>query len=168
MLYHNPTVLLVEFFHRAGNHGVWIMHIPIVPIDFGCFRVDIAFPDGSMTASGLRRESARGHLLIESIAGKDYTTMANIERMRELCRVEAKVRGCGSGSAAAEPPSGSSSITAASYHLLFSIPQYTALPPEISNTAPVENEHSSEASHATSAAISSTSTKRFIGIFASM
>ena len=46
--------------------------------------------------------------------------------------------------------------------------QYTALPPEISNTAPVENEHSSEASHATSAAISSTSTKRFIGIFDSM
>lgn len=46
--------------------------------------------------------------------------------------------------------------------------QYTALPPEISNTAPVENEQSSDASHATSAAISSTSTKRFIGIFDSM
>ena len=50
----------------------------------------IAFPDGSMSASGLRRESARGRLIIERIAGKDYTTLANIERMRELCRVQAK------------------------------------------------------------------------------
>jgi hypothetical protein len=48
----------------------------------------LAFPDGSMTASGLRREAARGRLVIERIAGKDYTTLANIERMREQCRVE--------------------------------------------------------------------------------
>jgi hypothetical protein len=54
----------------------------------------VAFPDGSMSASGLRREAARGRLVIERIAGKDYTTLAHIERMRELCRVEAKVRGC--------------------------------------------------------------------------
>ena len=50
----------------------------------------VAFPDGSMTASGLRRESARGRLIIERIAGKDYTTLFHIERMRELCRVQAK------------------------------------------------------------------------------
>jgi hypothetical protein len=56
----------------------------------------LAFPDGSMTASGLRREAARGRLVVERIAGKDYTTLANIERMRELCRVEAKVPDCGS------------------------------------------------------------------------
>src|SRR6266568_7579789 len=73
----------------------------------------LAFPDGSMTASGLRREGARGRLAIERIAGKDYTTLANIERMRELCRVEAKVPDCGSESAAAEQPSGLSSITVA-------------------------------------------------------
>jgi hypothetical protein len=48
-----------------------------------------------MTASGLRRESARGRLVIERIAGKDYTTLGNIERMRELCRVEGKASGCG-------------------------------------------------------------------------
>ncbi|AJA65744.1 bll1586 [Bradyrhizobium diazoefficiens USDA 110] len=53
----------------------------------------VAFPDGSMTASGLRRESARGRLIIERIAGKDYTTLFYIERMRELCRVEARVPG---------------------------------------------------------------------------
>lgn len=50
----------------------------------------LAFPDGSMTASGLRRERARGRLVVERIAGKDYTTLANIERMRELCRVVTK------------------------------------------------------------------------------
>src|SRR5262249_27410160 len=56
----------------------------------------VAFPDGSMTASGLRREGARGRLIIERIAGKDYTTLANIERMRESCRVEAKALDFGS------------------------------------------------------------------------
>src|SRR5450755_1833506 len=55
----------------------------------------LAFPDGSMTASGLRRESVRGRLVIERIAGKDFTTLANIERMRELCRVDGKARACG-------------------------------------------------------------------------
>jgi hypothetical protein len=50
----------------------------------------------------------------------------------------------------------------------FAFPQYVARPPEISNTAPVENEQSSDASHAIIAASSSTVTKRFIGIFDSM
>ena len=48
------------------------------------------------------------------------------------------------------------------------ISQYVARPPEISNTAPVENEQSSEASQAASAASSSTRTKRFFEIFDSM
>ena len=48
----------------------------------------IVFPDGSITASALRRENHRGRLEIERIAGKDYTTLADIERMRQLCRVE--------------------------------------------------------------------------------
>ena len=39
--------------------------------------------------------------MIERIAGKDYTTLANIERMRELCRVEAKAPTYGS-----DPPAG--------------------------------------------------------------
>ena len=50
----------------------------------------LAFPDGSMTASGLRREAARGRLTIERIAGKDFTTLDEIKRMRELCRVQVK------------------------------------------------------------------------------
>src|ERR1700721_2674152 len=55
----------------------------------------LGYPDGSMTASGLRREAARGRLVIERVAGKDYTTLANIQQMRELCRVEAKVHASG-------------------------------------------------------------------------
>jgi hypothetical protein len=50
----------------------------------------VAFPDGTMTASGLRREAARGRLVVERIAGKDFTTLENVERMRILCRVQAK------------------------------------------------------------------------------
>ena len=53
----------------------------------------LAFPDGSISSSGLRKEAARGRLLIERIAGKDFTTLANIEQMRELCRVLAKGQG---------------------------------------------------------------------------
>ncbi len=57
---------------------------------------ELAFPQGGITASGLRREAERGNLAIERIAGKDYTTLASIKRMRELCRVVPKDQGCGS------------------------------------------------------------------------
>ena len=57
----------------------------------------VAFPDGSMTASGLRRESARGRLILERIANKDYTTLEAIWSMRELCRVQAKEPGFTNG-----------------------------------------------------------------------
>src|ERR1700681_2994341 len=67
----------------------------------------LGYPDGSMTASGLRREAARGRLVIERIAGKDYTTLANIERMRELCRVEPSPLASTSENATAERRPGS-------------------------------------------------------------
>jgi hypothetical protein len=44
----------------------------------------IAFPDGSISASGLRREASKGRLTIERVAGKDFTTLQDIKRMREL------------------------------------------------------------------------------------
>jgi hypothetical protein len=56
----------------------------------------LAYPDGSMTVSGLRKEAGKGRLIIERTAGKDYTTLAEIQRMREKCRVEAKERDSGS------------------------------------------------------------------------
>jgi hypothetical protein len=53
----------------------------------------IAFPDGSMKLAGLRREIARGRLAYEVIAGKHYVTLADIEDMRRLCRVQARAPG---------------------------------------------------------------------------
>nr|WP_246754263.1 excisionase [Bradyrhizobium diazoefficiens] len=50
----------------------------------------IAFPLGGMTVAGLRRERDRNRLIIEKIAGKEFTTLAHIQRMRELCREEAR------------------------------------------------------------------------------
>ena len=35
----------------------------------------LAFPDGSVTAGSLRREARAGRLVIERIAGKDFTTL---------------------------------------------------------------------------------------------
>jgi hypothetical protein len=67
---------------------------PDTPLRLGVAAA-IAFPDGSMTASGLRREGARGRLVVERIAGKDYTTLAHIERMRNLCRLLPKDHGYG-------------------------------------------------------------------------
>jgi hypothetical protein len=48
---------------------------------------ELAFPDGGMTASGLRKEAAKGRLVIERIANKDYTTLAATADMRAACRI---------------------------------------------------------------------------------
>src|SRR5580704_9804304 len=69
----------------------------------------LAYPDGSMTASGLRREAARGRLVIERTAGKDYTTLAAIEKMRALCRVQGKALACGSDPRSGTPTARSES-----------------------------------------------------------
>lgn len=73
----------------------------------------LAFPDGSMSVSGLRREAGRGRLAITRIAGKDYTTLRAIDEMRALCRVQPKVPVSGSDPLARMakdhmPPHGSS------------------------------------------------------------
>ena len=54
---------------------------------------EIAFPDGTMTVSGLRKERDSGRLAVERIAGKEYTTLAAIEEMRHLCRDQRKAHG---------------------------------------------------------------------------
>src|SRR3954470_16319313 len=60
----------------------------------------LAFPDGSMTASGLRREGEPNRLAIEMIAGKQYTTLSAITEMRQLCRETPKALDSGQKSAA--------------------------------------------------------------------
>jgi hypothetical protein len=69
----------------------------------------IAFPDGSMTASGLRREVAKGRLTIDRVASKDYTCLREIEKMRTQCRIQPRAPDCGSGQPEGKKkPSGSS------------------------------------------------------------
>jgi hypothetical protein len=43
--------------------------------------IKIAFPNGGMTVAGLRREAARGRLISHRIAGRDFTTLADIDEM---------------------------------------------------------------------------------------
>lgn len=52
--------------------------------------IPIAFPAGGITLAGLRKEVARGNLAVEKIAGKLFTTLGDIKRMREKCRVKEK------------------------------------------------------------------------------
>ena len=46
---------------------------PTAPIRLS-LAAKLAFPDGTMTALGLRREAVRCRLIVERIAGKDFTT----------------------------------------------------------------------------------------------
>jgi hypothetical protein len=66
----------------------------------------LAFPDGSVKVSTLRREAAAGRLTIYRIAGKDFTTLADIEGMTKSCRVQAKALGSRSSRPKAAPRSG--------------------------------------------------------------
>jgi len=70
----------------------------------------LAFPDGSIGVSALRREAARGRLTLWKIAGKDMTTLAEIGSMIERCRVLPSPPDCGSDRPVlVTTPSGSSS-----------------------------------------------------------
>ncbi len=67
----------------------------------------LAFPDGSMTESGLKTEHGKGNLECERIANKLYTTLNNIKQMRERCRESRRGQGSGSESEKAVRPYGS-------------------------------------------------------------
>ena len=54
--------------------------------------VEIAFPHGGLTVSGLRKEATKGRLVIERIAGKDFVTLTAIDDMRAACRNPAPKR----------------------------------------------------------------------------
>lgn len=67
----------------------------------------LAFPGGGMSARSLRREAMRGRLAVSRIAGKDFTTLAAIERMIELCRAAPSEPAYGSSPSVETPPDGS-------------------------------------------------------------
>jgi len=80
--------------------------------------VKLAFPCGGMTVSGLRREIARGNLAIEMIAGKQFTTLRDIEKMRLKCRENQRAPASISANAADVNPSTSSSMERRDRHRL--------------------------------------------------
>jgi hypothetical protein len=62
---------------------------PDIPIRLGDI-IQMAFPYGGMSVSGLRKEAGKGRLTIMRIAGKDFTTLSALEEMKEKCRVPVK------------------------------------------------------------------------------
>ena len=56
----------------------------------------LAFPGGTMTATGLRQEAKRGRLALMRIAGKDFTTLDAIEEMKQRCQLPSKEPASGS------------------------------------------------------------------------
>ena len=68
----------------------------------------LAFPDGSITASALRRMVAAGKLDAELIAGKYYVTLVAIGEMRNRSRVSAGDRDLNSSNTRTACPNGSS------------------------------------------------------------
>ncbi|MEW9304492.1 excisionase [Labrys neptuniae] len=66
----------------------------------------LAYPDGSMSVSGLRKERDRGTLAVERVANREYTTLGAIKRMRESCLVQQKAPASSSVRTAASGSSG--------------------------------------------------------------
>ena len=57
----------------------------------------IAFPDGSVKIGALRKQVDRGRLVAWEIGGKHFTSLNEIERMVEKCRVTPSNPDSGSG-----------------------------------------------------------------------
>jgi hypothetical protein len=50
-------------------------------------RLGVVAAQFGLTAAALRTESKRGRLVISRVAGKDWTSVAEVQRMFGLCRV---------------------------------------------------------------------------------
>jgi hypothetical protein len=81
----------------------------LLPLDVAA---KLAFPHIRMTASTLRTEHRKGRLAIYRVAGKDFTTLADIARMKTLCRIQEKAPGSGSSQQDETAAPGSSSNAA--------------------------------------------------------
>lgn len=70
----------------------------------------LAFPDGSVGITSLRRESKKGRLTVWRVAGKDMSTLREIRKMLDLCLVKRDQSASGSNRPA---PTGNPSGTSA-------------------------------------------------------
>jgi hypothetical protein len=66
-------------------------------------RLTVAAALYGLTVGALRSEARSGKLTIWRVAGKDWTSRIEIERMFDLCRVQAVEEDCGSEPRAATP-----------------------------------------------------------------
>jgi hypothetical protein len=72
-------------------------------------RLGVAAAHFGLTAGALRAEARRGRLEIWRVAGKDWTSLAEVERMFRQCRVNPEAPGFGFGPAASASAMGPSS-----------------------------------------------------------
>ena len=94
--------------HAASSESIPSAIGPDTPLRLDV-AAEVAYPDGSMTASGLRNEIRKGRLQCERTAGKQYVTLSDIERMRQQCRDKPKVPASTAANAAVANQFGSSS-----------------------------------------------------------
>jgi hypothetical protein len=74
----------------------------------------LAFPDGSLTESSLRKAATDGDLVYEILRGKYFTTLADVEEWRAACRVEGRGRTSGSARKGETPTARSASARSGS------------------------------------------------------
>ena len=77
---------------QLANATMGVQITPTTPLRLAV-AARLAFPDGSMSEKALWEMGHARKLTVEVIRGKHYTTLADIEEMRRLCRVQAKVQG---------------------------------------------------------------------------
>jgi hypothetical protein len=65
-------------------------------------RLGVVAAQFGLTAAALRTEAQRGRLVIARVAGKDWTSVAEVQRMFGLCRVTREALTCGSDQPASE------------------------------------------------------------------
>jgi len=89
---HGKTVYALAWGNQVDN--VNLPHKPTIPENISPttplpleLAVRVAFPSGTMTVSGLRNEIRKGNLRASKVAGKIFTTLRDVERMMEQCRI---------------------------------------------------------------------------------
>src|SRR3984957_10207287 len=65
-------------------------------------RLGVVAAQFGLTTAALRTEAKRGRLVISRVAGKDWTSVAEVNRMFGLCRVTPEALTYGSGQSASE------------------------------------------------------------------
>ena len=114
----------------------------------------IAFPDGSIRAYGLRKESEAGRLETFVVAGKHFTTLAAIERMKELCRVQPKAltsTGLTKKEKVTEAYAAAKAITSSTAETDYSLASAVAFATKLKNSAPTTARRSTRRSASASA-----------------